>query len=398
MPEIILNNETNSARILVIGVGGAGNNTVDRMIRQEVTGVDYLCVNTDRQQLDRCLTSNVLQIGAGITKGLGAGANPEIGRAAALENKEDIVKALDSVDMVFITCGMGGGTGTGAAPVIAEVAKSSGILTVGAVTRPFKYEGGVRKRNADGGIEEIRKYVDTLIVVPNDKLLEISDRKTTLPQALEKADTVLQQGIQGITDLITKPGLINLDFADIRTVMKDKGLAHFGMGEASGPDKCLDAVKMAINSPLLETNIDHASHVIINFSGDVGLIEVSEATDYVTGIVGEDASMFFGSIVENAGSDSVKVTLIATGLDAPQNKFSFVKSGIDTGADKSFARPARPAQPAGQSAGIQPAKPSQPAQSPQPAQSLIDQGIKIPDPVKPTRTLNNIEVPTFLKK
>ena len=391
MPEIILNtNMVGSAKILVIGVGGAGNNTVDRMIRQDVTGVEYLCVNTDRQQLDRCLTANVMQIGANLTKGLGAGANPEVGRGAALENKEEIVKALDGVDMVFITCGMGGGTGTGAAPIIAEVAKRSGILTVGAVTKPFKYEGSVRRRNADNGIEELKKYVDTLIIVPNDKLLEISDRKTSLPEALEKADSVLQQGIQGITDLITKPGLINLDFADIRTVMKDKGLAHFGMGEATGANKCLDAVKMAVNSPLLDTHIDHASHVIINFSGDVGLIEVSEATDYVTGIVGEDASMFFGSIVEDEGSDHVKVTLIATGLGKPENKFSYMKRTMESSVEKAFASPeGRP------TLASQPKPAAQNTASPvtQPAE-----GLKIPEPVKPTRTLNNIEVPTFLKK
>ena len=391
MPEIILNsNMTNSAKILVVGVGGAGNNTVDRMIRQDVTGVEYLCVNTDRQQLDRCLTGNVMQIGANLTKGLGAGANPEVGRAAALESKEEIVKSLDGVDMVFITCGMGGGTGTGAAPVIAEVAKRAGILTVGAVTRPFKYEGSVRKRNADNGIDELKKYVDTLIIVPNDKLLEISDRHTSLPQALEKADSVLQQGIQGITDLITKPGLINLDFADIRTVMKDKGLAHFGMGEGTGANKCLDAVKMAVNSPLLDTHIDHASHVIINFSGDIGLLEVSEATDYVTGLVGEDASMFFGSIVEDEGSDHVKVTLIATGLGTPENKFSYMKRAMETSVDKALGKPeGRPSQVS---------QPRPVSQSTAPAQTAPAEGIRIPDPVKPTRTLNNIEVPTFLKK
>ena len=392
MPEIILNNDVNSARILVIGVGGAGNNTVDRMIRQEVTGVDYLCVNTDRQQLDRCLTSNVMQIGAALTKGLGAGANPDIGRSAAIESKEEIAKVLDGVDMVFITCGMGGGTGTGAAPIIAEMSKSAGILTVGAVTRPFKYEGTVRKRNADGGIEELKKFVDTLIVVPNDKLLEISDRNTSLPKALEKADTVLQQGIQGITDLITKPGLINLDFADVRTVMKDKGLAHFGMGEASGANKCLDAVKMAVNSPLLETKIDHASHVIVNFSGDVGLLEVSEANDYITGIVGEDSAMFFGSIVENEGSDHVTVTLIATGLDGPQSKFPYMNKSLGVSMDKPFARPASPTASA-------PAPTAAPSPAPAPgSQTAAPKGITIPDPVKPTRTLNNIEVPTFLKK
>ncbi|MBE6014315.1 MAG: cell division protein FtsZ [Lachnospiraceae bacterium] len=380
MPEILLTNEKANAKILVIGVGGAGNNTVDRMISQNVTGVDYLCVNTDRQQLDRCLTANILQIGESITKGLGAGANPEVGKAAAEENKEDIVRALEDVDMVFITCGMGGGTGTGAAPVIAEVAKSAGILTVGAVTKPFKYEGTVRKRNAEGGIEELKKYVDTLIIVPNDKLLAISDRNTSFPQALEMADSVLQQGISGITDLIMKPGLINLDFADVKAVMTDKGMAHFGIGEAKGANKCIDAVKMAINSPLLETTLDHASHVIINYTGDVGLIEAGEATDYVQGIVGEDASIFFGSMPGEDMEDAVKVTLIATGLNPHESKLSFMKKAMESSVEKAMTRPVAPTE--------NPAE--KPAEQPM--------GIKIPEPVKPSRTLNNIELPNFLKK
>lgn len=374
MLEIVSNEGNDNAKILVVGVGGGGNNTVDRMISQNVSGVDFLCINTDKQQLDRCLTANTLQIGANITKGLGAGANPEVGKAAAMESKEEIVKAVDGFDMVFVTCGMGGGTGTGAAPVVAEVAKSAGILTVAAVTKPFSYEGSVRRRNAEAGIEEIKQYVDTLIVVPNDKLLAISDRKTTLPQALEKADSVLQQGIQGITDLITQTGLINLDFADVKTVMHNKGRGHFGIGEATGANKCLDAVKIAANSPLLETTIDHASHVIINFKGDVGLLEVSEATDYIQGIVGEDASLFFGTSEDPDAVDSVKVTLIATGLEDKSDKgFSFVKKAKET--------------------AINPQMTQTPANT-----EVQPMGIKIPEPVKPTKTLNNIELPSFLKK
>ena len=374
MLEIVSNEGKENAKILVVGVGGGGNNTVDRMIRHNVAGVDFLCINTDRQQLDRCLTANTLQIGANITKGLGAGANPEIGKAAAEESKEEIVKAVDGFDMVFVTCGMGGGTGTGAAPVVAEVAKSAGILTVAVVTKPFSYEGSVRRRNAENGIEELKKYVDTYIVVPNDKLLAICDRKTTMPQALEKADSVLQQGIQGITDLITSTGLINLDFADVKTVMNNKGRAHFGIGEATGANKCLDAVKIAANSPLLETTIDHASHVIINFAGDVGLLEVSEATDYVQSLVGDDVSLFFGTSEDLDAVDKVTVTLIATGLEEKGDKgFSFVKKAKENVMSSQNAQPPVNAEP-------------------QPM------GIKIPEPVKPTKTLNNIELPSFLKK
>ena len=281
MLELISNEAAEGAKILVIGVGGGGNNTVDRMINEKVEGVHFYCVNTDKQQLDRCLTPNVVQIGANITKGLGAGANPEIGQKAAEESSEALEEVIKDADMVFVTCGMGGGTGTGAAPVVARIAKENGVLTVGVVTKPFKFEAKTRMRNAEEGIERLKEYVDTLIVVPNDRLLEIVDRKTTLPDALKKADEVLQQGIQGITDLINITGLINLDFADVKTVMKDKGLAHFGIGVSSGSEKCIEAAKAAANSPLLETSIEHATHVIINISGDVSLVEASEASEYI---------------------------------------------------------------------------------------------------------------------
>lgn len=375
MLEIVSDASINEAKILVIGVGGGGNNTVDRMIEKNVGGVEYMCINTDRQQLERCKTNNTLQIGVNVTKGLGAGAKPEVGRAAAEESKEEIMKAIEGVDMVFVTCGMGGGTGTGAAPIVAELAKSAGILTVGAVTKPFSYEGTVRKRNAEAGIAELSKYVDTLIVVPNDKLLAICDRKTNIRDALKKADTVLQQGIQGITDLITTPGLINLDFADVKSVMINKGRAHFGTGEGKGANKCLDAVKLAANSPLLETTIDHASHVIINFSGDVGLVEVGEATEYVQGLVGEDASIYFGCIPSDVADDTVKVTLIATGLGEKTSSFSFMKKAIQQSTEAEMPEN-EPVEP----------KTEEPL------------GIKIPEPVKATRTLNNIELPNFLKK
>ena len=275
--EIRTNEADNTAKILVIGVGGAGNNAVNRMIDENIKGVGFVCINTDKQHLKNCKAPVCIQIGEKLTKGLGAGAQPEIGQKAAEESREQLTELVKGADMVFVTCGMGGGTGTGAAPVVAQIAKDMGILTVGIVTKPFRFEAKTRTTNAISGIDRLKEHVDTLIVIPNDKLLEIVDRRTTMPDALRKADEVLQQGVQGITDLINVPGLINLDFADVQTVMKDKGVAHIGIGMGSGDDKCIDAVKQAITSPLLETTIQGASHVIINISGDISLIEANEA-------------------------------------------------------------------------------------------------------------------------
>jgi len=301
--------------IVVIGAGGGGNNAINRMIAEQVNGVEFACVNTDSQHLDSCKALTCIQIGKVLTKGLGAGANPEIGEKAAEESKEEITRFIKDADMVFITCGMGGGTGTGAAPVIASIAKKLGILTIGVVTKPFKFEGKIRMANALAGIAKLKENVDTLIVIPNDKILEIVDRKTTMPAALEKADEVLQQSVQGITDLINVPGLINLDFADVRTVMKDKGLAHIGIGVGHGQNKCIDAVRAAIDSPLLETTITGASHVILNISGDVGLIEANEAANYVQELTGENTNIIFGTMYNDDANDEVSVTVIATGFD-----------------------------------------------------------------------------------
>lgn len=255
MLEIKTNETDSAARIIVVGVGGAGNNAVNRMIDEAITGVEFIGVNTDKQALQLCKAPKLLQIGEKLTKGLGAGAKPEVGEKAAEESSEDIQEALKGADMVFVTCGMGGGTGTGAAPVVASIAKSMDILTVGVVTKPFRFEARTRMTNALGGIEKLKEHVDTLIVIPNDKLLEIVDRRTTMPDALKKADEVLQQAVQGITDLINVPSVINLDFADVQTVMKDKGIAHIGIGYGKGEDKAADAIKMAVESPLLETTI-----------------------------------------------------------------------------------------------------------------------------------------------
>ena len=304
-----------SAKIIVVGVGGAGNNAVNRMIDENIGGVEFIGINTDKQALQLCKAPSLLQIGEKLTKGLGAGAQPEIGQKAAEESAEELAQAVKGADMVFGTCGMGGGTGTGAAPVVAKIAKEQGILTVGVVTKPFKFEAKQRMINAVSGIERLKETVDTLIVIPNDKLLEIVDRRTTMPDALKKADEVLQQAVQGITDLINLPALINLDFADVQTVMKDKGMAHIGIGNAKGDEKAIEAVKLAVASPLLETTISGASHVIINISGDISLIDASDAANYVQELAGEDANIIFGAKYDETMTDEATITVIATGLE-----------------------------------------------------------------------------------
>ena len=314
MLEIKTNESEAAARIIVVGVGGGGNNAVNRMIDEQIAGVEFIAVNTDKQALQLCKAPTLMQIGEKLTKGLGAGAQPEMGEKAAEESAEEIQAALKGADMVFVTCGMGGGTGTGAAPVIARIAKEQGALTVGVVTKPFRFESKTRMQNAINGIDKLKENVDTIIVIPNDKLLEVVDRRTTMPEALKKADEVLQQGIQGITDLINVPSLINLDFADIQTVMKDKGIAHIGIGAGRGDDKALEAVKQAVASPLLETTITGASNVIVNVSGDITLMDASDAADYVQELAGESASIIFGAMYDDSVADYAKITVIATGL------------------------------------------------------------------------------------
>jgi cell division protein FtsZ len=311
-----MNTEAQSnARIIVIGVGGAGNNAVNRMIDENIGGVEFVGVNTDKQALQLCKAPTLIQIGEKLTKGLGAGAQPEIGEKAAEESAEELASAIRGAEMVFVTCGMGGGTGTGGAPVVARLAKEMGILTVGVVTKPFKFEAKARMTNALGGIERLKESVDTLIVIPNDKLLEIVDRRTSMPEALKKADEVLQQAVQGITDLINLPALINLDFADVQTVMKDKGLAHIGIGTAKGDEKAIEAVKVAVASPLLETTINGASHVIINISGDITLMDANDAASYVEDLAGDNANIIFGAKYDESKPDEATITVIATGLE-----------------------------------------------------------------------------------
>ena len=329
MLEIMTNEAESSAKIIVIGVGGAGNNAVNRMVEEAIGGVEFVGVNTDKQALTLCKAPTVLQIGEKITKGLGAGAQPEVGQKAAEESIEEVKQLIEGADMVFVTCGMGGGTGTGAAPVIAAAAKEMGILTVGVVTKPFRFEAKTRMNNALSGIENLKKAVDTLIVIPNDKLLEIVDRRTTMPEALRKADEVLQQAVQGITDLINVPAVINLDFADVQTVMKDKGIAHIGIGEGRGDDKALEAVKQAVASPLLETTIQGASHVIINVSGDITLMDASDAAEYVQELAGENANIIFGATYDDSRSDEATITVIATGLHNVGGSSSKLKARLE---------------------------------------------------------------------
>ncbi len=329
MLEIRTNESEAAAKIIVIGIGGGGNNAVNRMIDEQIAGVEFIAINTDKQALQLSKAPTLMQIGDKITKGLGAGAKPEVGEKAAQESEEEIREAIKGADMVFVTCGMGGGTGTGATPVVARIAKEMGALTVGVVTKPFRFESKTRMNNALAGIEKLKENVDTLIVIPNDKLLEIVDRRTTMPEALKKADAVLQQGIQGITDLINVPSLINLDFADIQTVMIDKGIAHIGIGYGKGDDKALEAVKQAVASPLLETTISGASHVIINVSGDITLMDASDAAEYVQDLAGEEANIIFGAMYDDTKTDEVVVTVIATGLHNVNGTASKLKSRLE---------------------------------------------------------------------
>lgn len=305
------------ANIKVIGVGGGGNNAVNRMIEHGVQGVDFIAVNTDAQALNLSKAEIRMQIGGKLTRGLGAGANPEVGKKAAEESKEQIQEALRGADMVFVTAGMGGGTGTGAAPVIAQVAKELGALTVGVVTRPFTFEGRKRATQAAAGIAALKENVDTLIVIPNDRLLEIVDKNTPMLEAFREADNVLRQGVQGISDLIAVPGLINLDFADVKTIMSNKGSALMGIGVGTGESRAAEAAKRAISSPLLETSIDGAQGVLMNITGgtNLSLYEVQEAADIVASASDLEVNMIFGSVINENLKDEIVVTVIATGFD-----------------------------------------------------------------------------------
>lgn len=405
MLEIKSNDEKTPARILVIGVGGAGNNAVNRMIDENVEGVELIAINTDKQILSQSRATTKIQIGEKLTKGLGAGAKPEIGASAVEENREEITDIMKDANMVFVTCGMGGGTGTGAAPVVAEIARNLGILTVGVVTKPFSFEGKPRMNNAVNGIAKLKENVDTLIVIPNDKLLQICDKRTSIPEALKKADEVLQQGVQGVTDLINKPGLINLDFADIQTVMRDKGVAHIGIGRASGDNKAVDAIKSAMDSPLLETTVAGASDIIVNFSGNIGIVEAYDAITYLTEVAGDGANIIFGTVDNDVMGEDVCITIIATGIEG-NTATSTTTVNIPTSAAKPtpsvtpLKTPTYSGQPiTGASGAVKPSFMNTTAKKP-----VTSTGMDLTSPVKPatvkpqTNAASGIKIPDFLKR
>ena len=397
MLEIMTNEADSAAKIIVVGVGGAGNNAVNRMIDENISGVEFIGINTDSQALQLCKAPTAIQIGEKLTKGLGAGAQPEIGEKAAEENVEELTQAIKGADMVFVTCGMGGGTGTGAAPVVAKLAKDKGILTVGVVTKPFRFEAKTRMNNAMSGIEKLRDSVDTLIVIPNDKILEIVDKRTSMPEALMKADEVLQQAVQGITDLINVPAVINLDFADVQTVMRDKGIAHIGIGEGKGDDKAVMAVKAAVESPLLETTIAGATDIIINVSGDISMFDASDAVDYVREITGDDVNIIFGAMYDESKSDSCTITVIATGLEDKAN--NGVQNRLGGGA--AFRQPASHMTPSSlKGMNIQSTAPTtsqgQGGQAPRPIQPVP--GIHKPADIRSSVEEKSLKIPDFLQR
>ena len=326
-----------TATIKVIGVGGAGNNAVNRMIEAGVKGVEFISVNTDRQALQKSKAGTKIQIGEKVTRGLGAGANPDIGAQSAEENRSEIAETLRGADMVFVTAGMGGGTGTGAAPIVAQAAKEMGILTIGVVTKPFTFEGKKRLSQAERGIESLKGKVDSLVVIPNDKLLQIIDRKTSINEAFRMADDVLRQGVQGISDLIAVTGTVNLDFADVKTIMLNTGMAHMGVGRASGENRAEDAAKQAVQSPLLETSIEGARGVIINITGgeNLGLHEVNTAAELVQRSVDPEANIIFGTVTDPDMGDEVQITVIATGFEKPEARIS---STVDSYINKSWEK------------------------------------------------------------
>lgn len=336
------------AQIRVVGVGGGGNNAVNRMIEANLKGVQFIAINTDKQALYSSKAEYKIQIGEKLTRGLGAGANPEMGMKAAEESRDDIFQALQGADMVFITGGMGGGTGTGACPIVAEIAKEMGILTVGVVTKPFTFEGKRRRMHAEKGIEELRKRVDTLVTIPNDRLLQVVERRTSIVEAFKIADDVLRQGVQGISDLITTPGLVNLDFADVKTIMYERGLAHMGIGQASGENRASTAAKQAIHSPLLETTINGSKGVLLNITGglSLGLHEVNEAAEIVSESADVDANIIFGAVIDESLKDDIRITVIATGFSDGQFEQLFTDTAVNQAVvEKAVTQAVQNAQP-----------------------------------------------------
>ena len=368
------------AQIKVIGAGGGGNNAVNRMIEAQLKGVEFIAVNTDKQALLTSKAEYKIQIGEKLTKGLGAGANPEVGKRAAEESKDEIIKVLQGADMVFVTAGMGGGTGTGSAPVVAQLAKEMGILTVGVVTKPFVFEGKVRMKNAESGIAELKSKVDTLITIPNDRLLQIVQKNTSMLEAFSIADDVLKQGIQSISDLIAVPGLINLDFADVTSVMKEQGLAHMGLGNATGENRAIEAAREAIQSPLLETSIRGAKGVLLNITGgpNLGLLEINEASTLVQESCDPEANIIFGASIREDLGEEIMITVIATGFDEEKHM--------------GFELNQRPSVQSRPTLNTTPTKPSQP-------EVKEEVAVAVEEPKKATTTIeDDMEIPTFLRR
>ena len=411
MLEISNNTTDSSARLMVMGVGGAGCNAINRMIDENVSDVEFVAVNTDRQDLDNNKATNTLQIGEKLTNGLGAGAKPEIGEKSAEESIEEINATIKGVDMLFITAGMGGGTGTGASPVIAKAAKEQGILTVAVVTKPFEMEQKGRMRRAIAGIDKLMENVDTLIVIPNQKLFSIIDSKTSITAAFQKADEVLQQCIRGITDLITINGVINLDFADVKSVMSEQGYAHMGFGVGKGDNKFKDAVKMAVESPLLETSLNGAKNLILNITGDkdMALVEANDAANYVTEITGGEVELYLGVMTDESLTDEVRFTLIATGIDEIEGqtvKASSVSStgtsassigGLGLGLKYDNATLNRTNAATSSTAPKSATRPQVKQVAPKPAMPQPANTISQPS-VKPSVEAKDIQIPEFLSK
>ena len=400
MLEFEINNQ-NTAQIRVIGVGGGGCNAVNRMIEEGLKGVNFMSVNTDKQALNTSKADTKIQIGEKLTKGLGAGANPEIGQKAAEENFEEITKFITGADMIFITAGMGGGTGTGAAPVIAKAAKDLGILTVGVVTKPFTFEGKKRREHAEVGIKYLKKYVDSLVIVPNDRLLQISEKNTTMLEAFLKADDVLKQGVQGISDLIAEAGLINLDFADVKTVMSDRGVAHMGVGHGRGENRVEDAVKSAIESPLLETSINGAKAILLNVMGgyDLGMLEINTIADQIEKAADEDAIVIFGSTIREDLQDEIIITVIATGFEERPS----VEFGCNSGKNK-------PGNPVIENIGVKnpyvirdafgliDEGPRKKIEEPVEEEELLDEKLEMETKAEEQRKSAMFDIPSFLNK
>lgn len=385
------NDAIGKANIRVIGVGGAGNNAVNNMIEAGIASAEYIAANTDAQALARNRASVKVQLGAQCTKGLGAGADPETGRLAAEESRDEIAEAIEGTDLLFIAAGMGGGTGTGAAPVIAKIAKDKKILTVAVVTKPFAFEGRRKMDNAMKGIDNLRKYVDTLVIIPNEKIMEVVQKTTSIADAFRVADEVLKQGIRGISDLIVTPGLINLDFADVRTILKDKGMAHMGVGVAKGENRIIEAVRLAVNSPLLTTTIEGATGVIVYVVGgpDLTLDEVSNATRLVHGVVDYSANIIFGACIDEQIQDEVEITVIATGFPS-EEEIDAKTDYRNTAAPKSYGAVR---SPYGGTANYEAPAPA-PA-TPAPAAEPVPQEIKREEPEEDKGTRG---IPAFLRR